>query len=127
MADQTVDAPFRSRPVGVKPKQALVSSTDASTPVELVPAVANQTAVISDMLISFGAALTATIEDTTDGGGEMVRIYGAASTTVRVPGRIAATAANRALDIQTSGAGNVAVTYWYHYETDGAVGAVGPY
>lgn len=96
--------------------QETLNSTDASGGVNLVPAAAGKTGVIDYLLISFGAAINAELDDGTD---QIVEnIYGAANASVEIDGPIYGTGANSVIDLTTSGAGNITAFFRWHYEAE---------
>lgn len=94
------------------------ASADASGGADLTAApTAGQKICIDDLIISVGADLTVTLEEETSGTDVMV-FYMAAKSTIQVTprGQVKLPTADKKLRLDTSGAGNIAVTVVYHSE-----------
>ena len=74
-------------------------------------------AVITDLIVSVGAALTVTFTEET-AGTVLLTLYMAANTTIQITprGELKLSAAAKRLMVQTSGAGNISVTPFYYTE-----------
>jgi hypothetical protein len=95
-----------------------VASADASGGADLTAApTAGQKICIDDVIISVGAALTVTLEEETSGA-DVAIFYMAANSTIQITprGKIKLPTADKKLRLDTSGAGNIAVTVTYHSE-----------
>ena len=115
-------------PVGLRPRGATVglggytyrqgtaneSNISSSGNTTLVALLANKTAVIDRLTISFGAAISLQVLAGTDPLVEA--IYGAANTTTTIEGPIRSDVIGEAITFKTSGAGNITLFAIYHYE-----------
>ena len=74
-------------------------------------------AVITDLIVSVGAALTVTFTEET-AGTVLFTLYMAANSTIQITprGKLKLSTAVKRLMVQTSGAGNIAVTAFYRTE-----------
>ena len=74
-------------------------------------------AVITDLIVSVGAALTVTFTEET-AGTVLFTLYMAANTTIQITprGELKLSTAVKRLMVQTSGAGNISVTPFYYTE-----------
>lgn len=96
-------------------QEAVASADASSSQLTLVPAVSGRRAVLRDLTISVGAALTVTINDSVNT--VFGPLYMAANTSLTLVGRsIAGGATGRIIRLQTSGAGNVSCSHDYTYE-----------
>ena len=98
---------------------ARFTSADASAApaaVHTAPA-AGLKAVITDIIVSVGAALTVTLTEET-AGTVLFTLYMAANSTIQITprGKLKLGVAAKRLMVQTSGAGNIAVTPFYYTE-----------
>lgn len=98
---------------------APVASADASTAASVTDAPAtDEKLVIDQLIVSVGAALTVTFKCETSGAVIVGPLYMAANTTlaIKLEGKVKLATANKKLQVQTSGAGNISVTALYHSE-----------
>jgi len=121
--NMTTPEPVGLRPRGVAVglgsytyKQGTANESDISSSANttLVALLANKTAVIDRLTISFGAAISLQVLAGTDPLVEA--IYGAANTTTTIEGPIRSDVIGEAIGFKTSGAGNITLFAIYHYE-----------
>lgn len=97
---------------------AVYESADASSqPYDVTDApAAGQTLVVDNVIVSSGAQLTLTFTEETSGD-KIFKLFMAANQTVAIPfKKLKLGTADKKLQVQASGAGNVAVTVEYHSE-----------
>ncbi|BAQ18300.1 hypothetical protein [Methyloceanibacter caenitepidi] len=97
---------------------AAFDSSDASgSPADVTDApTAGQSIVLDSLIVSTGAALTVELLEETSGN-TILKLYMAANQTLSIPfKKLKLPTADKKLQVQTSGAGNVAVTAEYHSE-----------
>lgn len=119
MADLTVNtyaSGARDRR-GVAHIQKTGTSADITTALAVVPALANHTGVIDDLILSSAAAEIFTVM----GGSDqlMQNIYTEATKQLDVlPGNktIRSDTVNEAIGLKSASSGNIFYTIWYHYE-----------
>ena len=94
------------------------ASADASGGVDVTAApTSGQKIVIDDVIVSVNTAMWVLFEEETSGT-DIIKVYLVANSTVQITprGRIKLPTADKKLRIDTSAAGNIAVTLCYHSE-----------